>query len=237
MSVAALCGLDATALVRSLAARAAERDQFAFISYEPALGAAERLGITPARKLFCMTIEDLWRQAGHDVDNLLNKLVGRNVCDGANRLTYVSAIELRQSQSKFPEGRNERQVVAVCSCCRREDGAERHFPMLDFRVDAPPTKEKQDLAVEVIAKALLRQGAPDGVILYSGKLDPLDEAEWRNFMLRCLLLEPLVDVRYVAHRLLSGRATLRITNSVLKPTAPRVVACLEQSAWKACPHA
>ncbi|MGC2202532.1 MAG: hypothetical protein WA633_20645, partial [Stellaceae bacterium] len=227
--------------MRELARRRDELDEFAFISYEPRKGIAERLKISPTRSFFGKTVDELWDAVNLDIDILVENLVGGKISDEADPLLYFSAGELIKPGFQFPFPQNDREVLGLCSCCKQADRL-RHIPMLDFRAEAPTKTDTMARTLELIAKALIRNGAPDGVILCSGDsfhyygLDPLDEIDWREFMLRSLLLEPLIDVRYIAHRLLSGKATLRITSSRSKPAMPYVAACLRRSGvwWSIC---
>jgi hypothetical protein len=112
-------------------------------------------------------------------------------------------------------------VLALTSRCRLRDGRVAHLAMLDLR--CRPT----DYFLR-LAKAGLRRILEGGALVRSGRsfhcygFRPLDEGAWRRFMAQALLLAPLTDVRYIAHRLLDGVAALRLTSSALKPTTPVV---------------
>jgi hypothetical protein len=237
----ASCGLDAVGLVRRLARNRLPGDEFAFISYEPSKGVAERLKIDPARAFFCKTVDQLLK-IERDADKLVRQLVGRNFSDGAKEPTWIAAEQVSDDAFNFDllaEASNH--VVGFCSCCKHPDLSVSHFPMLDLRVDAPPNGSKaSSRTLGLLARALIAIGAPDGVILNSGNsyhyygFNPVTEAKWRDFMLKSLLLEPMVDVRYVGHRLLSEKATLRLTKSSDKRTVPHVVACISRSHWIVC---
>ncbi len=55
----------------------------------------------------------------------------------------------------------------------------------------------------------MRVGQPQGSI---GSNFLLSRQEWIRFMIACLLLEPLADIRYIAHRMLVGKPSLRLTD-------------------------
>jgi hypothetical protein len=103
-----------------------------------------------------------------------------------------------------------------------------HIPMMDFRIKSSTNIDQLCLLKECLCK--LKQ--TDGVLLNSGKsyhyygFRRLSHQEWMRFMTACLLLEPLVDVRYIAHRILAGKASLRLTATPQKKKVPELVACL-----------
>lgn len=237
-SCASLCGVDAKVLVRTLAKRCDGREVFSFKFYKPRPGIAQRLKICPPRKLFSMTVDELWKAADRDIDALVGRLIGGKKSDGTDPLHFYSAHELSEPDFRFPDSDDD-EVLAICSRFTRADGSVGHLPMLDFRAEACTEPATTARTLELIAKALIAACAPDGVVLDSGNsyhyygFDLVTEVKWRKFMLNCLLLEPIVDVRYIAHRLLSGGAALRITSSSEKPM-PHVVTCIRQSSWTCC---
>jgi hypothetical protein len=117
-------------------------------------------------------------------------------------------------------------VLALDSRVDQGHGRHAHIPMIDFRCSPSPR------SLEAVREALQAVGEARGVLLASGRsyhyygLRLATDDEWRVFLARCLLLAPLVDVRYVAHRLIDGFSRLRITAAVRKPVVPRVVAVL-----------
>lgn len=54
----------------------------------------------------------------------------------------------------------------------------------------------------------------------------LSKNEWRIFLGKCLLMQDLVDERYVGHQLVDGHCVLRLSASQIKPSIPRVTAQL-----------
>lgn len=90
-------------------------------------------------------------------------------------------------------------------------GDQAHFVMLDFSV-----KERWAGSAQTAAGAARALGVP-GTLLTSGRSFHFigDElATWDSysrFLVRALLLVPIVDERWVAHQLLAGNATLRVS--------------------------
>ncbi len=123
--------------------------------------------------------------------------------------------------------RREDHALAVTSEVTLEDGSRRHIAMMDFRVSAAPSvlRTHRDRLVAV----LRGMGERAGVLFRSGAsfhyygLKLLTHDEWRTFLGRALLVAPLVDARYVAHRLIEGFGVLRIHSSKDKPTTPHLV--------------
>ncbi len=98
--------------------------------------------------------------------------------------------------------------------------------MMDFRW-VPSSK-----ALDGILSALRTAGVRTGAILESGRsyhfygFDLLDQGDWLQFMGKCLLIAPLTDSRYIAHRLIDGACALRITPDKNHPKVPTVAAFL-----------
>ncbi len=116
------------------------------------------------------------------------------------------------------------EAIGLCSTVALNNGESAHLPLLDFSI--PPSHSNCKL-VENAAQLL---GFPHALVVESGRsyhlygLGFLVQEAWIKFLARALLLAPLVDVRYVAHRLLAGHAVLRINATLNKPVEPHVVA-------------
>ena len=101
-----------------------------------------------------------------------------------------------------------------------------HIPMLDLEVEAKP--ENMQFAIDSI-KAL---GQKHGVILMSGAsyhywgFELLTTDEWRAFMHTSLLLDDVVDRRWVGHRLLDGFSNLRLSEKGNYGFSPYIAAML-----------
>lgn len=114
-------------------------------------------------------------------------------------------------------------VLALCSTCINVDGLVKHIPMMDFRCKPTASNLKK------IRIALAELGQKRGAILQSGRsyhyygFDLLNQEDWVKFLAKCLLLAPIADARYIAHRLIEGIGALRITASETKPETPFIV--------------
>jgi hypothetical protein len=104
-----------------------------------------------------------------------------------------------------------------------KDGSFMHLPMMDFRLE--PTSE----GLRRVVSALNQMQSIGGAILESGRsyhyigFSLVSENEWLKFLAKSLLLSPLTDVRYIAHRMLEGVGYLRISTCPRKPQLPLVV--------------
>lgn len=120
------------------------------------------------------------------------------------------------------------KALAIYSKCRVNSRNPHHIPMLDLHIEFKHGRRALDLIIE----ALLKMDETDGVILESGKsfhyygLRLMSEQRWRRFMSASLLLGPVADVRYIGHRLLAGKAALRLNKAPHKETEPKIIACL-----------
>jgi hypothetical protein len=117
----------------------------------------------------------------------------------------------------------ETTALALCSLCIDENGLAKHLPMMDFRCKPSVNNLKK---VKSSLKAL---GQKNGAILESGRsyhfygFELMNRDEWVKYLSKCLLLAPIADTRYIAHRLIEGVGSLRLTASQSKPVKPFVV--------------
>jgi hypothetical protein len=127
------------------------------------------------------------------------------------RFAYVPLGDdfLARADQLVNDSPSEEYIVA--SSCVLTDAGQKHFVMLDFSV-----KERWAGAVETAAGAARALGV-SGTLLTSGRSFHFigDElATWdaySRFLYRALLLVPVVDERWVAHQLMAGNATLRVS--------------------------
>lgn len=118
-------------------------------------------------------------------------------------------------------------ALAISSEVTLDTGETAHLSLLDFQCVHSPEN------LSYISAAMRKVDGAGGVILDSVNsyhfygMSLLKRQDWHRFMGRSLLLEPLVDVRYIGHCLLDGFAALRISprNNSLRD-APTVVAIL-----------
>jgi hypothetical protein len=120
------------------------------------------------------------------------------------------------------EAQAKGKVLGLCSRCLLTDNTLAHIPMMDFRCHIlGENLERIQWVVSSIA------GAP-GVLLESGRsyhwygYELLSPEDWVAFMGTCLLYSPLVDTRYIAHRLKERNGVLRISAGGIKPKVPVV---------------
>ncbi len=116
----------------------------------------------------------------------------------------------------------EDSALGLSSVCKLKDGSKAHLPLLDFRHSTGGGNDA------LVVKAVRAIGFERGFVVESGRsyhfygLSTLDQDEWVSFLGRSLLLAPIIDVRYIAHRLIAGRCVVRISTSKLKPKMPFV---------------
>ncbi len=113
-------------------------------------------------------------------------------------------------------------VLAISSKVNLKDGSIAHIPMMDFRC-APSQMNKA-----VVKKALSAMGENAGLIVNSGRsyhfygVHLLTSDAWVKFLAMGILFTPIVDARYIAHRLADGACRLRIGAGPDKPFIPTV---------------
>ena len=151
---------------------------------------------------------------------LLREAVAHDASGGRFDLCVdsLSRQELESRIRDFPSD----TLVALYSRCLLSDGSHAHIPMIDFRGDPDEAHlVRVTEGLEAISQTI-------GVILNSGRsfhfygFGLLKDAEWIRFMGESLLIAPLADPRYVAHRLIEGVGALRISKSAAKPKVPQV---------------
>jgi hypothetical protein len=160
-------------------------------------------------------------------DRLVAQALEHNTDERRSQTFSVEASSLSPEWArKKLEGQSSHLVLAFCSKCQLADDSLVHIPMMDFRCEPCPTNQQK------VESALRGIGQRRGYILNSGRsyhyygLDLVDEISWIEFMAKNLLLSPLTDSRYIAHRLIDGTCALRISTSLRHPDIPRVVAKL-----------
>jgi hypothetical protein len=126
----------------------------------------------------------------------------------------LAALEEINKQVSCEEG------LVLCSKVILSNGDVRHIPMMDFRCPPSPSN------AGAIALLLPKTGQKEGILVESGHsyhlygTNLLTADEWTRFMAICLLLSPVTDPRYIAHRLTDGECRLKISS--LDRTRPMV---------------
>lgn len=242
-------GDDAVRVVRAIAIANPSVSAFKFLKYQPRSGLEDRLKADKDREIKRAVAKAEEIQAKYSLndairtalltmfwtdikfDEVLKKLLYHNT-------TGSSGIKL--SQEEVLGGRLEEEIkglkrgeaLALNSRCRMEDGSEMHLPMIDFHCSP------SDMNQNKIRRAVIALRQKRGAILESGAsyhfygFELSTRADWYEFIGRCLLLAPLTDVRFVAHRIIQGMCTLRITSSELKREVPRVVELVDEQEEK-----
>lgn len=102
--------------------------------------------------------------------------------------------------------------LAACSRVTLQSNRIAHIPMLDFRC---PCRQEN---AEAIVKMLRVMGFSEGILVESGRsyhfygTSLLSEASWVEFLGRALLFAPVVDSRFIGHRLADGQCRLKVTD-------------------------
>ena len=118
----------------------------------------------------------------------------------------ITAERISDIISRLPPGYG----LAACSRVMLASSWAAHIPMLDFRC---PCSEENAKAIE---KMLTLAGCHEGVLVESGRsyhfygTSLLSEARWIEFMGRALLFAPIVDSRFIGHRLADGQCRLKV---------------------------
>ena len=130
----------------------------------------------------------------------------------AGELVRISSAE----ELKYP--------VALCSKVRTKENDQLHIPLLDFHV------EKTVMAFEMVKRITRTLFGSDFIILATNRsfhsigLTLKHDNEFRQVLARSILFAPIVDNAYVAHQLIEGEASLRISKNEPNGQAPVVIA-------------
>lgn len=225
--ISTLLDQSALNLVRTFPDRFPEIAHYYFKFYVPYEGLDIRQNDPTQRSIFQMSTEELLLHASPE------KIVGRmlrdiDVDETVNWIGVLANEFVTKIDGLIDEARSSLKALAIYSECRDNYGNCYHVPMLDLHINSGHGRRALDLIIE----SLIRIGEFEGAILESGKsfhyygLRLMSEKQWRRFMSACLLLGPLADVRYIGHRLLAGKAALRLNKAPHKETEPKIVACL-----------
>jgi hypothetical protein len=157
----------------------------------------------------------------------INKLIGSAVKHDKHQYNRLrSSFDRDQLSIRTLESLREERpgwALAVSSSVQTTGGELFHLPLMDFQC---PVSER-NLALTVGALASI--GRTTGAVVESGRsyhyygFDLLSLDAWYDFLGSCLLLSPIVDGRYIGHRLLDKECVLRLGPSQRKPQQPRVV--------------
>jgi hypothetical protein len=231
-------GLPVTRVLARLISSFPAIEQVSFVRFRPAPGLDERLSKSDDPALDIReTAEDLWRTYGIPFwDAILAICMKRGeipdqyvdlaiLHDPApDEVTLV--VEARQLSEEsiqlMVDELEEGTALAFSSRVELRDGRTAHIPLMDFR--CPPSASN----CKILKRALRAIGQNSGLLAESGRsyhfygfhLQSRDE--WIQFLALSMLFSPIVDVRYVAHRLIDGACRLRISASRNKAFTPVV---------------
>ena len=117
-----------------------------------------------------------------------------------------------------------KKVIAMTSNLKLFDTDKRfHIPMMDFDCEISCENLKE-------IERFLRISNKKGLILQSGRsyhyygVELIPDREWLMLLGRFLLLMDYTDSRYIAHRLIDGYGSLRISENERRLVPPKVVA-------------
>jgi hypothetical protein len=119
--------------------------------------------------------------------------------------------------------------VALSSKMTLFDGESAHIPMLDFRCP------HSDQMVLLLKRALRALGQRKGVLVQSPRsyhyygLELVSQGALTDFLARSLLIAPIVDARYIAHRLIDKVCRLRLGSVANKGAAPVILEIIDDS--------
>lgn len=224
---------EATELVKTFPARFPHISCFYFKRYALVDSVEVRLNMKEVRSLAAESIQRLLERYA-DPKVLVDQMLKHADDNESSEWIEVCATDFPTRFLELQEqSRSDGRAVALCSFCRDKNDAEWHIPMMDFRIESGNNIGPQTAALLAAMATLHKKNIllkEDGVLLNSGNsfhyygFTLLDRVNWIRFMTACLLLEPFVDVRYISHRLLAGRAALRITEVTGKKKTPMVIA-------------
>jgi hypothetical protein len=240
-SVADLVGLSAAQVINLLPHFLTNVSQYTFLRYTPTKGVDERVRqrVGPDLQSELARFEIAAPKLFERIRGLAALTVAMTASSTESLEEMLSHDESRETNLEFSidasilmtigigpsvAALEPQEALGLSSVCTLNDGQPGHIPLLDFSLSL--SDENQTL-VENAARLL---GLQHALVLNSGRsyhvygLCIFSQNEWIKFLARALLLAPMVDVRYVAHRLIAGHAVLRINATPTKFSEPRVVA-------------
>jgi hypothetical protein len=211
-----------------------EVTKFHFYIYKPHLGAAAQL-VASGKEVPNLFAERKWQFEKKVIEAVRNNSTHeshitnmlRHDPKESDSLICVEANDLETWLLKTLDKIEEDEAIGWTSLCIDSVNKFCHLPMMDFSCDV----SLQNLAF--IKKAMEFMGEKKGIFVNSGNsyhyygLSVIPTLQWHHFMTQCILLGPFTDVRYIAHRLLSGYCILRISPSRLKQKIPQIVDYLD----------
>src|SRR5579862_5673165 len=133
---------------------------------------------------------------------------------GGRELFTVNANDVSVDLISALHARAPGNAIGLTSIVETTSGDSRHIPMMDLKCDVSRFNQG---AVASLFKSI---GELHGALLQSGQsyhyygARLADEKQWRIFLGQCLLFSPVVDSRYIGHRLIDGYCVLRVSGAL-----------------------
>jgi hypothetical protein len=240
-----LCGKPVTAFLERLSAFHPEIARIRFETYSPAPGLSARLNYTLSQEQtelrdaaqhladamgipFWDALLSVCMHRGMVPEEFVDVALIHGPDPGVERFTLerdqITADGIQRIFEHVPEGRG----LLVCSRVPLDCGEIMQLPMLDFLCACSEEN------AQAIRRFLAAAGQGEGILVESGNSYHfygtflLSVKEWVAFMARSLLFGPVVDVRYVGHRLLDGECRLKVFDSERRG-APKIAYAFSQS--------
>ncbi|WP_291045727.1 hypothetical protein [Herbiconiux sp.] len=114
---------------------------------------------------------------------------------------------------KLSDNLKATDVLMLTSRLVLPSGSIAHLPMLDFSVKARLPGARGTVSRSVSSLRVSGELTSTGRSFHLFGRRSMSEADWRDFMARALLLSPITDERWIAHQLVAGYASLRVSRS------------------------
>lgn len=186
-----------------------ERLQSKELIEAPILAKIEQLRNDYGGSLWDATLKILMLEGKGVPRALLNEAAVHNHNARERSFTITNDEFVKHGIDMIIRGLADDEGLAISSRLRMRNGFNAHLPMLDFA--CKPSALNLE-AVEYFLRAIDQSG----VVLNSGNsyhfvgTSLLTTDEWLRFMGQSLLFTPLIDARYIGHRLYDGESYLRV---------------------------
>jgi hypothetical protein len=239
MDVFDAVGRSVSFLIPSIVSRCAEIAQVEFVIYRPAPALSDRLSevLDPAPAIretatrlhdefgipFWDAMFTLAMRSGQIPEAYIDMAILHDA-DPDERSIRLEARSLSESvMEQLIKNLVPGYGLAFSSRVILKSGQQAHLPLLDFR--CPPSAAN----ASSIKRAVAAMGQNEGALVESGRsyhfygFGPLDQSAWLSFVGRAILFSPIVDTRYLGHRIADGACRLRVAAAFGKTAIPRVV--------------
>ncbi len=118
---------------------------------------------------------------------------------------------LPEKLAKLAATLNQGQVLVLISAMKLPNGRRMHLPMLDLSTKSTRRGGEATVRAALSALGVTGQLAESGRSFHFFGSRLLTEKQHREFLARALLFAPIVDDRWIAHQLISGYSSLRMS--------------------------